>query len=115
VDVFSAVADPSRRRLLDLLADGERPAGDLVEILPELTQPAVSRHLRVLREAGLVQVRPDAQRRMYSLRPEGLAELDLWLDRYRHFWGAQLDALERQLDRRSARDRTRAGGGAGPG
>ncbi|HEX4213838.1 MAG TPA: metalloregulator ArsR/SmtB family transcription factor [Candidatus Dormibacteraeota bacterium] len=105
MDVFSAVADPSRRKLLDLLADGERPAGDLVEILPGLTQPAVSRHLRVLREAGLVDVRPDAQRRVYSLRPEGLAQLDHWLDRYRHFWGAKLDALERHLDERAARGR----------
>lgn len=102
-------AGPSRRKLLDLLADGERPAGDLVEVLPELTQPAVSRHLRVLREAGLVDVRPDAQRRMYSLRPDGLAELDRWLDRHRHFWGAQLDALERHLDARAARDRTGEG------
>ena len=104
MDVFSAVADPSRRKLLDLLADGERPAGDLVEILPGLTQPAVSRHLRVLREAGLVDVRPDAQRRMYSLRPDGLAPLDHWLDRYRHFWGGHLDAFERHLDERAARE-----------
>ena len=83
MDVFEAVAEPSRRALLDLLAEGERPAGELVAHLPALTQPAVSRHLRVLREAGLVEVRPVAQQRIYALRAEGLAELDAWLAYHR--------------------------------
>jgi DNA-binding transcriptional ArsR family regulator len=97
VDVFEVVAEPSRRALLDLLADGERSAGELVATLPHLTQPAVSRHLRVLREVGLVEVRPDAQRRIYALRPDGLAEIDEWLGRYRRYWAEHLDALERHL------------------
>ncbi|MGW0158870.1 ArsR/SmtB family transcription factor [Mycobacterium sp. NPDC003323] len=98
MDVFEAVAEPSRRILLDVLRDGERTAGDLVASLPGLTQPTVSRHLRVLREVGLVEVRSDAQRRIYALRADGLVEMDEWLDRYRHFWSAHLDALERHLD-----------------
>ena len=98
MDVFEAVAEPSRRALLDALAGGERTAGDLVATLPGLTQPAVSRHLRVLREAGLVDVRPDAQRRIYALRPDGLAELDDWLGRYRRYWRGHLGALERHLE-----------------
>ena len=97
MDVFGAIADPSRRVMLDLLADGERPAGELVAALPSLTQPAVSRHLRVLREVGLVDVRVDAQRRIYALRPERLTQLDDWLARYRRFWADHLDALEMHL------------------
>lgn len=97
MDVFEAVAEPNRRRMLDLLAERHRSAGELGAALPALTQPAVSRHLRVLRETGLVEVRPEAQRRIYALRPEGLAELDVWLERYRHFWAGHLDALERYL------------------
>ena len=100
-DVFEAVAEPSRRVLLDLLAGGERSAGELVEALPDLTQPAVSRHLRVLRDVGLVESRIDAQRRIYRLRPDGLAPLDAWLARYRRYWTDHLDALERHLDRRA--------------
>jgi DNA-binding transcriptional ArsR family regulator len=98
-DVFEAVAEPSRRVLLDLLAGGERSAGELVAALPALTQPAVSRHLRVLRDVGLVESRIDAQRRIYRLRPGGLAPLDTWLDRYRRYWSHHLDALERHLER----------------
>ncbi|MEH3128554.1 MAG: metalloregulator ArsR/SmtB family transcription factor [Mycolicibacterium neoaurum] len=98
MDVFEAVAEPSRRVLLDVLRDGERSAGELVASLPELTQPTVSRHLRVLREVGLVEVRSDAQRRIYALRADGLVAMDEWLNRYRHFWTAHLDALERHLD-----------------
>lgn len=98
MDVYEAVAEPSRRILLDVLRDGERTAGDLVASLPGLTQPTVSRHLRVLREVGLVEVRSDAQRRIYALRADGLVEMDDWLGRYRHFWSAHLDALERHLD-----------------
>jgi DNA-binding transcriptional ArsR family regulator len=98
MDVFVAVAEPTRRAILDLLAEGERPAGALVAAFPELTQPAVSRHLRVLLEVGLVEVRPEAQRRIYALRPDRLAEMDDWLGRYRRFWDHRLDALERHLD-----------------
>lgn len=94
MDVFEAVAEPSRRVLLDVLADGERTAGELVATLPGLTQPAVSRHLRVLREVGLVEVRPDGQRRIYALRPEGLVQVDEWIGRYRRLWAQHLDALE---------------------
>lgn len=94
MDVFEAVAEPSRRTLLDLLLQGERSAGELVDGLPTLSQPAVSRHLRVLRDAGLVDVRVEAQRRMYALRPAGLSELEAWLQRYRRYWTAHLDALE---------------------
>ncbi len=94
--VLEVLAEPSRRRILDLLRDGERPVGDLVESLG-LTQPAVSKHLRVLRAAGLVEVRPDAQRRLYRVRGEPLAELDAWLEPYRALWNARLDDLERHL------------------
>jgi DNA-binding transcriptional ArsR family regulator len=97
VDVFEAVAEPNRRALLDALADGERTAGELVAALPDLTQPAVSRHLRILREVGLVQVRPEAQRRIYALRPDRLAEIDAWIGRYRRYWPRHLDALEQHL------------------
>jgi DNA-binding transcriptional ArsR family regulator len=97
VDVFAAIAEPHRRALLDRLAEGERTAGELVAGLPALTQPAVSRHLRVLREAGLVAVRPEAQRRVYALRPGGLAELEAWLGPYRRYWRDHLAALERHL------------------
>ncbi len=97
MDVFEAVAEPSRRALLNTLADGERTAGELVAGLPGLTQPTVSRHLRVLREVGLVEVRPDAQRRIYALRADGLVQIDEWIDRYRRYWAGHLDALERHL------------------
>lgn len=94
---FEVLAEPRRREILDLLRDGERPVGDLVERLA-LTQPTVSKHLRVLRSAGLVEVRQDAQRRWYRLRLEPLAELDAWLEPYRRMWTASLDALEHRLD-----------------
>lgn len=98
MDVFEAVAEPNRRALLDVLAEGERTAGELVATLPGLTQPTVSRHLRVLREVGLVEVRPDAQQRIYALRADGLVEMDQWIERYRRYWTNHLDALERHLD-----------------
>jgi DNA-binding transcriptional ArsR family regulator len=98
VDVFEAVAEPNRRALLDELAGGERTAGELVATLPGLTQPTVSRHLRVLREVGLVEVRSDAQRRIYALRADGLVAMDQWIERYRHFWTDHLDALQHHLD-----------------
>jgi DNA-binding transcriptional ArsR family regulator len=97
VTVFEVLAEPNRRRILDLLGPSERSVGDLVERL-ELSQPAVSKHLRILREAGLVEVRVDAQRRLYSLRPEPLRAIDEWLEPYRRLWAARLDALERHLD-----------------
>jgi DNA-binding transcriptional ArsR family regulator len=92
------VAEPRRRVLLDQLVDGERSAGDLVASLPALTQPAVSRHLRVLREMGLVDVRAEGQRRIYTLRPQGLREIDTWIARYRRYWPGHLDALEQHLE-----------------
>ncbi len=103
MDVFEAVAEPSRRALLDVLAEGERTAGELVATLPELTQPSVSRHLRVLREVGLVEVRPDAQRRIYALRADGLVQVDEWISRYRRHWSGHLDALDRHLESRQPR------------
>ena len=97
--VFAAVSNPTRRQILDMLRKGERPAGDLVEEFSSLPQPAVSRHLKVLREAGLVDVSPFAQQRIYSLRPERLRELDAWVSHYREFWPERLDSLARHLDR----------------
>lgn len=93
-----ALAEPHRMAILSMLAEGERPAGDFVDALP-IAQPTVSKHLSVLREAGLVTVRKDAQRRLYSLNPAPLAELDAWLARYRRFWSDRLDALEAHLDK----------------
>jgi DNA-binding transcriptional ArsR family regulator len=98
MQTFDVLAEPRRRSILDLLRDGERSVGELVDELA-LSQPAVSKHLRVLREAGLVTVRVAAQRRCYRLRPEPLAEVDAWLAPYRRFWSGRLDALERHLDR----------------
>jgi DNA-binding transcriptional ArsR family regulator len=94
---MDVLAEPSRRRLLDLLRQGERPVGELVGHM-SLTQPAVSKHLKVLRDAGLVEVRADAQRRLYRIRTEPLAELDAWLEPYRALWTQRLDDLERHLD-----------------
>lgn len=95
---FEVLTDANRRLILDLLRERERPVGELVERLG-LSQPGVSKHLRVLREAGLVEVRRDAQRRLYGLRAAPLAEVDAWLAPYRRFWTDRLDALERHLDR----------------
>jgi DNA-binding transcriptional ArsR family regulator len=96
---FTVLAEPARRHILDLLREEERPVGELVQRL-ELSQPGVSKHLRVLREAGLVDVRADAQRRLYRLRPEPLAEVDAWLTPYRELWAGRLDALEQHLDKK---------------
>lgn len=98
MDPFEALAEPNRRRILDLLRDGERPAGDLVEALA-ISQPGVSKHLRLLREAGLVTTRSEGTRRVYRLEPRGLAELEAWLAPYRRFWSGRLDALEAHLER----------------
>jgi DNA-binding transcriptional ArsR family regulator len=94
---FDVLAEPTRRRILDLLRDTERPVNELVTSL-NVSQPGVSKHLRVLREAGLVEVRIDAQRRLYRVRLEPLAEIDEWLAPYRRLWAKRLDALERHLD-----------------
>jgi DNA-binding transcriptional ArsR family regulator len=94
---FQALADPTRRRILDLLLERPRPVGEVTERLG-LSQPSTSKHLRTLRDAGLVRVRTHAQQRWYELRPEPLAEMDAWLRPYRRLWPASLDALERHLD-----------------
>jgi DNA-binding transcriptional ArsR family regulator len=95
--VFDVLAEPNRRQILDLLRDGELPVGELVAQLG-VSQPAVSKHLRILREAGLVEVRGDAQRRLYRVRPEPLQAIDEWLAPYRQLWSERLDALERHLE-----------------
>ncbi|MBE3008192.1 winged helix-turn-helix transcriptional regulator [Microbispora sp. NEAU-D428] len=94
---FDVLAEPARRRILDLLLERPRLVGELTERLG-LTQPGTSKHLKVLREAGLVRVRRDAQRRWYELCPEPLAEIDAWLAPYRRLWSESFDALERHLD-----------------
>lgn len=99
---FHALSDPNRSAIVAMLAAGERPAGDFVDALP-IGQPTVSKHLSVLRKAGLVAVRQDANRRLYRLNPAPLAEVDAWLAGFRHFWGSRLDALERHLDRKHPR------------
>lgn len=96
--VLEVIAEPTRRRILDAVRNGERSVGELVETVG-MHQPGVSRHLKVLRDAGLVEVRRDAQRRLYRLRPEPLMELDAWLAPFRAEWTARLDSLERHLRR----------------
>ena len=98
MEIFTALADPVRRDVLALLRRGEQPAGTLVETL-DLPQPNVSKHLKALREAGLVTIRVDGPRRLYSLDPRPLAELDDWLAPYREFWANRLDELGDHLDR----------------
>lgn len=97
MNVFEILADPTRRWILERLREGELPAGAFVDEL-DLAQPTVSQHLRVLRDAGLVAVRPDAQRRLYRLRRDGLRELDEWLAPFRTVWADRLDELERHLE-----------------
>ena len=96
---LQVLAEPRRVAIMDLLRDGERPVSELVELL-RASQPAVSKHLRVLRDAGLVEARVDAQRRLYRIRPEPLAELDDWLAPYRKLWATHLDRLEEHLRQR---------------
>lgn len=93
---FTALADPTRRRIVELLSRGERSAGEIVEAF-DVSAPAISQHLKVLREADLVAVRIEAQRRIYQLNPAGLAEIDAWIQQIRQFWGSRLDALEQEL------------------
>lgn len=95
---FSIVAEPNRRAILSLLLSAERSVGEIEDEL-RLSQPSVSKHLRVLREAGFVESRIEAQRRLYRLRPEPLMELDAWLGPFRRFWSKHVDALERHLDK----------------
>jgi DNA-binding transcriptional ArsR family regulator len=97
MSAYAALAEPHRRRILDLLRGGERPAGELGENLG-LSQPGVSKHLKVLRDVGLVVVRAEGKQRLYALRPEPLAEVDQWLEPYRAFWSKRLDTLERYLE-----------------
>jgi DNA-binding transcriptional ArsR family regulator len=96
--VLQALADPSRRTVLEILRDHSASAGELADALP-IARPGVSRHLRVLREAGLVEVRQEAQRRIYSLRPEPLVAVDDWLENYRVLWRNRLDALHTEIAR----------------
>jgi DNA-binding transcriptional ArsR family regulator len=99
---FDVVAEPTRRRILDLLRERPRRVGELVQLL-EISQPGVSKHLRVLREARLVRVRSDAQQRWYEVDAEPLTEIDSWLEPYRASWSGRLDALERHLDGKDER------------
>jgi DNA-binding transcriptional ArsR family regulator len=108
--VFDVLADPNRRRILDLLRERELPVGDLVAALT-VTQPTVSKHLRVLRDAGFVAARIDAQRRLYRVRTGPLREVDAWLAPYRALWTSRLDALERHLDSMDDRDEDANQGG----
>jgi DNA-binding transcriptional ArsR family regulator len=104
VTLFEALAEPNRRQILDLLREGERPVGVLVDAL-SVSQPTVSKHLKVLREAGLVDSRVDAQRRLYRVRARTLREVDDWIAPYRALWAGSLDALERRLDEMPDDDR----------
>ena len=94
---FEVIAEPNRRRILELLREGERPVGELVGQL-KVSQPAVSKHLRILRQAGLVEVRSERQRRLYRVRSEPLREMYEWLHQYRRLWESRLDKLEQHLD-----------------
>ena len=104
--VFEIIAEPNRRAILGLLVLSEQSVGEIERQL-RMPQPTVSKHLRVLREAGLVESTVDAQRRLYRLKPEPLQQLDAWLARFRRFWSAQGDALERHLDRMDQSTRTK--------
>ena len=96
--VFEIIAEPNRRAILSLLVSSEQSVGEIERQL-RMSQPAVSKHLRVLRDAGFVESTVDAQRRLYRLRPEPFQEVDMWLAQFRRFWSAHIDALERHLDR----------------
>jgi DNA-binding transcriptional ArsR family regulator len=109
---FDVLGDPVRRRILELLADGERPAGEIGAVVQEefgISQPGVSQHLRVLRDNGFAKVRPDGTRRLYSVDPAPLKEIDAWLDRYRQFWTQRLDALGTELARGKRQRRQQEG------
>jgi len=99
LDVFQVLADPTRRHILEALSAGEQPVNDIVDQV-RVHQSGVSRHLRILSEAGFVRMRPDGPKRLYSLRPEPFAELDVWVSRYRQLWSARLDRFGAELSRR---------------
>lgn len=99
-DAFAALADPTRRHIVELLHDGELDAGAIADEF-DISKPAISRHLRILRTAQVVTVRPDAQRRVYALRPGGLEELSAWVDRYRSFWNDRMDDLQALVEERT--------------
>lgn len=103
-DPFETLSDPTRRRIVDVLRGGERAVSEIVGEV-DIRQSGVSRHLRILNEAGFVQVRADGQRRLYSLRPEPFQEIDAWMDHYRQLWESRLDRLGGELKRRRASDR----------
>jgi DNA-binding transcriptional ArsR family regulator len=103
-----ALADPNRRRIVEMLAGGELSAGEIGEEF-EISAPAVSQHLKVLKEASIVRVRVDGQRRIYALNPAGFAELDQWLSSVRRFWNSKLDELERQMQRHKAEEARKPG------
>lgn len=105
MDKFSAVADPKRRAMLDLLVKRERSVGELVSAFPDISQPAVSKHLRILKDAGLVDMRVQAQQRIYTLQPKGLTELEAWIAKYKVFWSDSLDALEQHLSEKKGTKR----------
>jgi DNA-binding transcriptional ArsR family regulator len=105
--VFEIIAEPNRRAILSLLVSSEQSVGEIERQL-RMAQPTVSKHLRVLREAGFVESTVDAQRRLYRLKPEPLQEVEAWLAPFRRFWSAHLDALERHLDRMNSLEPTRA-------
>lgn len=105
MNTFDALADPTRRQILELLAHREQAAGEIAEHFP-ISAPAISQHLKVLRDANLVTMRVDAQRRIYALNPAGLAEVDAWMAQVRGFWSARLDALAAQLEAEDAEGKT---------
>ncbi len=98
MDRFVALADPTRRRIIEMLGAGDRTAGAIGASFP-ISAPAISQHLKTLREAGLVRVRTDGQRRIYSLDPEGFADMEAWFEKMRRFWSGRLDTLERELNK----------------
>lgn len=106
---FTVVAEPSRRAILTLLLDADRSVGEIEREL-RMSQPSVSKHLRVLREAGFVEARIEAQRRLYRLRPEPLMELDAWLGPFRRFWSKHVDALEQHLETMEKKKKSSAKG-----
>jgi DNA-binding transcriptional ArsR family regulator len=119
VHAFDVLGDPVRRRILELLADGERTAGSVSDVIREefgISQPAVSQHLRVLRESGFATVRPEGARRLYAVGSEPLRDVDAWLERFRRFWAPRLDALDTELARgrreRRLRGKTDEGSGS---
>ena len=112
-NVFEIIAEPNRRAILSLLGSSEQSVGEIERQL-RMSQPAVSKHLRVLREAGIVESTVDAQRRLYRLKPERLQEVDAWLAQFRRFWSAHIDALERYLDRMDPSTSTKKTRGSAP-